>query len=186
MKKYNCNDYFQYLYRSSLSTEIRDNRKSQIIECEHKFVLLKEGGWNSCGGFHSSDYEYEDDIVECVSCGLTNKYKDLECSLGHGVLSSLFPYSYTSVETLEFDVYSKDKDIELISDLVIDSRHTPLLYRIAKKMFPEEIDKILVEVMFRLNEIENIEEKMNMNTVDDAKDLMDRFYSLRGNVLVKK
>ena len=45
-------------------------REEQIRRCPHCFALIKKGYWS--GGFHSSDYEYIDDVIECVRCGLTN------------------------------------------------------------------------------------------------------------------
>ena len=44
MLKYNCNDYFQYLYRSSFNrgeVQFREEGKKQIRGCNHEFILLK-------------------------------------------------------------------------------------------------------------------------------------------------
>ena len=181
MYKYNCNDYFQYLYRSNFNPKIKFYRERDISCCEHKFIRLKSGGWSSCGGFHSSDYEYEDDVVECICCGLTNKYKTLEMEL-----QNKNSFGWKTIETELFDLYIKEHKISFISDIVIDSTHLPLLYRVAKKMFYDGDDLTLVSVMFKLNSLETWDERRRLNSVDDAYCLMERFKNETAKVLQKK
>lgn len=178
MLKYNCNDYFQYLYRSSFNrgeAQFREERKKQIRECNHEFVLLKEGGW--CGGFNSSDYEYDYNIIECVHCGVTNKYEELEFFIRH---NPIFPWMKSSVETEEFKLifnkpYSDRYDVNLISSQVIDSKHAKILYDVAKKIYPYASNEKIIDIMYKLNLLETDSEKMNLNTVEDAKELIIRY-----------
>lgn len=180
MLKYNCNDYFQYLYRSSFNrgeAQFREERKKQIRKCNHEFVLLKEGGW--CGGFNSSDYEYDYNIIECVHCGVTNKYEELEQILREEQVS-IFPKIKLSVETEEFNSifnkpYSDRYDVNLISSQVIDSKHAKILYDVAKKIYPYASNEKIIDIMYNLNLLETDSEKMNLNTVEDTKELIIRY-----------
>lgn len=193
MLKYNCNDYFQYLYRSSFNREeaqFREERKKQIRGCNHEFVLLKEGGWNNCGGFDSTDYVYDYNVIECVHCGVTNKYKELEQILREEQVS-IFPKIKLSVETEEFNLifnkpYSDRFDVNLISSRVIDSNHVKILYDVAKKIYPYESNQKIVDIMHKLSLLETNSEKMNLNSVEDAKDLIIRYYTFMIQILKKQ
>lgn len=190
MLKYNCNDYWQYLYRSSFSTfrtsfgeleKFREERRKQIRACNHEFVLLKEGGWDSCGGFDSTDYEYDYNIVECVHCGVTNKYKHTEEAMEITPESGIiYPGIRKSVETVEFDSifgreYSDKYDVNLISALVIDSKHAKLLYDIAKQINPLADNEKLVKIMHTLNLMETEDEKYKLNTIEESRELIIRY-----------
>lgn len=63
------------------------NKEKRIRSCKHCFALIKEGEW--IGGFHSSDYEYDEAIIECIKCGLTNKNKKLYYSLKYRYLNPI-------------------------------------------------------------------------------------------------
>lgn len=190
MLKYNCNDYFQYLYRSSFDREkehFREERKKQIRECNHEFILLKKGGWNNCGGFDSSDYVYEYNVIECVHCGVTNKYEELEQILREEQLS-IFPKIKLSVETEEFNLifkksYSDKFDVNLISSQVIDSKHAKILYDVANKIYPYVSNERIVDIMYKLGLLETNSEKMNLNSVEEAKNLIIRYCTFMNHVL---
>lgn len=190
MLKYNCNDYFQYLYRSSFDREkehFREERKKQIRGCNHEFVLLKEGGWNNCGGFDSSDYVYDYNVIECVHCGVTNKYEELEQILREDQVS-IFPKIKLSVETEEFNLifnkpYSDKFDVNLISSQVIDSKHVKILYDVVKKIYPYASNQKTVDIMYKLNLLETNSEKMNLNTVEDSENLIIRYCTFMNQVL---
>lgn len=190
MLKYNCNDYFQYLYRSCFNrgeVQFREERKKQIRGCNHEFILLKEGGWNNCGGFDSSDYVYEYNVIECVHCGVTNKYEELEKILREDQVS-IFPKIKLSVETEEFNLifnkpYSDKFDVNLISSQVVDSKHAKILYNVAKEIYPYASNEKIVDIMHMLSLLETNSEKMNLNTVGDAKDLIIRYCIFMNQVL---
>ena len=190
MLKYNCNDYFQYLYRSSFDRQkehFREERKKQIRGCNHEFVLLKESGWNNCGGFDSSDYVYDYNVIECVHCGVTNKYEELEQILREDQVS-IFPKIKLSVETEEFNLifnkpYSDKFDVNLISSQVIDSKHAKIFYDVVKKIYPYASNEKIVDIMHMLSLLETNSEKMHLNSVEDAKDLIIRYCTFMNHVL---
>ena len=190
MLKYNCNDYFQYLYRSSFNrgeAQFREERKKQIRGCNHEFVLLKEGGWDNCGGFDSSDYVYDYNAIECVHCGVTNKYEELEQILREEQVS-IFPKIKLSVETEEFNLifdkpYSDRNDVNLISSRVIDSKHAKILYDVAKKIYPYASNEKIVDIMYKISLLETNSEKMNLNTVEDVKELIIRYCTFMTQIL---
>ena len=70
-------------------------------ECNHLFVKLKDGYWT--GGCHSSDCEYTPSIVECVHCGLTNKFSKMITTYGHKL--EWDSYWYYKVKNDAFDDY---------------------------------------------------------------------------------
>ncbi len=109
-------------------------REEQIRRCPHCFALIKKGYWS--GGFHSSDYEYIDDVIECVRCGLTNKnmqYESRYSSLwGISIESTLFreivyDHSYSRIP---FDI---DK-LNMLSKEEIGTREPRKLWYIAKEV----------------------------------------------------
>lgn len=194
----NKNDYFQYLYRTTAYSLVNNNlvkeylnkRRTEMRKCNHQFVLLQKGGWNNCGGFDSTDYEYEHNIVECVHCGLTNKYKDIECIVHSpsGGISYTSSQIGISVETQEFDSYfandySDKYDVNLISTRIINSKHAVLLYEIAKTICPPKDNEKLVEIMYKLSLLETSSEKRNLNTLEDAKELIIRYCFFMNKVL---
>ena len=215
--EYNCNDYFQYLIRGSAVLTrfekdveaFRENRRQQMRRCNHEFILLKEGCWHNGMGFNSSDYVYEHNTIECVHCGLTNKYKKIEDTLMEmNESESIFSLKKIkpAVESEEFNLYftKKDKvrtpfgigysdkfDVKLISKKIINSTHAPLLYHIARTIDINADNDRLIEIMLKLIELENDKEKMNLNTLEDAKSLISRYYDFinqktDGKKLVKK
>ena len=190
MLTFNKNDYFQYLYRTTAYSlgnnvdqkEYINKRRTEIRKCNHQFVLLQKGGWDNCGGFDSTDYEYEHHIVECIHCGLTNKYKKIEDIIHAPSGGIAFTSSQigTSVETQEFDSYfSKDYsdkyDLNIISPIIINSKHIGLLCSIAKRINPLVDEEQLVEMMYILNMLETNKEKVTLNTIEEAKELIDRY-----------
>lgn len=83
------NDMFaQYIRacKSYPSKKLQEARRKEVESCNHEFVLLQPA--NYVGACNSSDCVFEDPIVECVHCGLTNKfidfYKDMK-SIGFTV-----------------------------------------------------------------------------------------------------
>jgi hypothetical protein len=71
-------DYIEALKRSAYYLFFDEYKKlgHRINKlCNHLFVKLREG--YTVPGFHSSDYEYEEPIIYCVHCGLTNWYRGM-------------------------------------------------------------------------------------------------------------
>ncbi len=109
-------------------------REKQIRNCKHCFALIKEGGWS--GGFHSSDYEYDEDIIECVKCGLTNKNIEIEKRYSHifrpSIESKLFPelvynHKYSRVPFML-------QDLNMLSNKEIGTKEPRKLWYIAKEV----------------------------------------------------
>ena len=163
-----------------VSQEEEEKRINEIRNCNHLFVKLRD--------FDTSTYEGLDlSVVECVHCGVTNKYKDLEYVMGKYrrsldlyVLNKLH---YTNVEYNETTIESrlmdeiKDRGVKLnmMSDNVIRTFHPGVLYQIAKMIYPEASNERLFEIMQELNKLETPEEKNKLNTLNDATDLILRY-----------
>ena len=155
-------------------------RINEIENCNHLFVKLRD--------FDLSLYDNLDlSIIECVHCGVTNKYQNLERvlqkyrkSLDIYMLSKLH---YTSVDyketTIETEMMNKIKDngkkINMMSNEIIRSLHPGVLYQIAIMIKPNGSNEELFEIMQRLNELETSEEKNKLNSIEDATDLINRY-----------
>ena len=61
----------------SMSEEEKAERKAQMQSCNHLFVKIMEGK-HYYYGFHSADYTSTFDEIECLCCGMTNKFKFYE------------------------------------------------------------------------------------------------------------
>ena len=155
-----------------------EQREIQIRNCKHCFALIKRGGWS--GGFHSSDYEYDEDLIECVKCGLTNKNHDYEYRY-----SSMFRSSIESKLFSEL-VYTHDysevpfilKDLNMLSEKEIGTREPRKLWYIAKEVelsldidspecYPLIFDKI--QELIKLAE----ENKIYVLNIENCYKLMD-------------
>lgn len=93
-----------------------------------------------------------------------------------------------SVETEEFNLifnkpYSDKFDVNLISSQVIDSKHAKIFYDVANKIYPYASNEKIVDIMHMLSLLETNSEKMNLNTVGDAKDLIIRYCIFMNQVL---
>lgn len=174
-----------------LSLEEEQERINEIRNCKHLFVKLRERDY--------SIYTPKDiPIIECVHCGVTNKYVNLEYTLNKFSRSRdyyvLNVYHYTDVEynecTIETQMmneicYNKE-DIRLMSNEIVRTDHPSVLYDIAKILYPEADNEELVQVMQKLNKLETQEEKLKLSTIFDAKELIDRYVSEEEKVLKKE
>lgn len=163
-----------------VSKEEEEKRINEINGCEHLFVKLRD--------YDTSYYDNLDlSVVECVHCGVTNKYRDLERvmqkyrrSLDYYVLTK---WHYTNVEynetTIETMMMNKIKDennkLNMMSNEVLRSFHPGVLYQIAKSINPEADNTELFEVMKKLNELETFEERNKLNNLEDATSLIERY-----------
>lgn len=164
-------------------------RIDEIKNCNHLFVKLRD--------FDTSTYEGLDlSIVECVHCGVTNKFKELERVM-RKYPKSLDLYMrnrlhYIDVDYNEETIESKLMDeiknsnpiLNLMSDEVIRTFHPGLLYRLANIINPTADDKELFDIMKELNNLETTEERNKLNNENDAIELIDR-YSEKVKVLKK-
>ena len=180
------NDNFAQCFRS-LSNGYTDKRKEEIINCNHLFFKLKEKQY--VGSFHSSDCEDEPSILECVHCGLTNKFEPIE-----RVLKKYKRLPYKSLETIMFhQLYQgawqrggkrfDDSIFNLISDVVITTNQAGLLYKLALKINPEGSNEELFNIMNTLNELETDLEKWKLSKVEQCDGLIDRYKKRKIKVL---
>ena len=183
-------NWHQYYQSCGLTLVEKEKRRDEVLHCEHKFVLLKRGGWT--GGFHSSDYEYQPNLVECVHCGLTNKFVKME-EINNNIYGEK-KYSFENELFLECFAGSygykgrfNENDIRLISSVSIDSCHIRTLYKLAKRIYPEGLDKDLFDIMLVLDGLETEEEKIGLECIRGEEALLDRYKNkCLGDVLVKK
>ena len=166
-------------------------RKEEMEKCNHLFVLLKKG--EVVGGFHSSDYYYDQNIVECVHCGLTNKFIKIEERFlepgSNYTHNTLFPshYNERTLETGMFleifkDAYRRggkafdESVINLISKEPLYTTHSGFLYKMALTINPNGSYEELFQIMKELWQIETREEKLQLLTLDKAEELIKRYY----------
>lgn len=158
INKRNPNDYVGIIYERFIATKEQVKiRKEQIRKCEHKFVKL------------------QDDIYECLLCGVTNKFREVETQISKSIIS-------LNLVTIETEMYKELTEIEgstdrinLISKIAINSKHARLLYEIAKLVEPNLPDEEIAKVMYILNELQNEEEKNNLASIDEAKLLIAKY-----------
>ena len=111
-----------------------EQQERRIRNCKHCFALIKEGEW-WCG-FHSSDSEYEEPVIECVKCGLTNKdkrlYKKLSFRFREPPKSRLFGeivYNHKH-SRVPFAI----EDLNMLSMEKIGTRVPQIFYSMAKEV----------------------------------------------------
>ena len=172
-----------------VSDEERENRIKEINSCHHLFVKLRE---------RPELEEYHDSVVvECVYCGVTNKYNDLEKtlvkyrhSLEYYLLNKFhnvnIEYNDSTIESQMMEEIKKDNQkLNMLSNGIIRSFHPGLLFQLAKKICPNGTNEEIFEIMQELNELETTKEKNQLCFIDDADELVERFYENKGRVLKK-
>lgn len=207
LRKLPVNDTFgQCLRKLRIYPEnITEKRREEMKNCEHLFVVLKKG--QETFGFHSSDYTKEADAVECVHCGLTNKFKALEFLLSEnyneftksfsGMIPSFTRYNKRTLESEMFDkIFEKfytrgmksfnNSRLNLISDEVLYTEHPGLLYKLALLINSEGNNKDIFEIMKKLHSIENEQERIRLYSIDQAQELLNRYYTSIPKTLVKR
>lgn len=180
---------YYYMYSKSERKFIkrREERENEIKKCNHLFLILKNKEY--VGGFHSSDCGYEPSILECVHCGLTNKFEyleettDVDLYLYHirdhnqmfhtietNLLHKLYPDAWKrGGKSFDNSVFN------LISDGVIATHHAGLLYKLALIINPQGTNEELFNIMSELSELETDLEKFKLNTIEQCADLLDRY-----------
>lgn len=192
------NDNYSQCIRKMIKDDIKHTEKriEEFKQCKHMFVKLKEGEkyWL---GYHSSEYYYEPCKVECVHCGLTNKFIDIERSLYDSEILISCLYNKNTIETQYFYKFFKNAFIRggksfnecvfhLISREVLPTCHPQLLYNLALYINPYGKKKELFEIMKKLHELETEEEKIRLQSEEQAIALVDRYYTSKSKCLVLK
>ena len=166
-------------------------RIKEIRNCNHLFVKLRE---NEKSIYSSHDIP----TIECVHCGVTNKYVDLEYTLNKFPKSLeyyvLTRFHHTNIEynecTIETEMmneicYNKES-ISLMSDKIVRTLHPSVLYHIAKLLYPDDDNEKLITVMQKLSDLETPEERNGLCSIFDAKELIDRYNKEEEKTLKKE
>lgn len=185
------------------SNEIIKKRRDEIGSCNHLFVKLREG--KEIYGCHSTDYYKRVCEVECVHCGLTNKFIKIEELLDSeylmfsksfiGMIPTLTSYSRKTLESEMFEETFKnsyirggksfnESDINLISEECLTTCHPRILHNLAKQISQLGTNEELFKIMKELNLLETPKEKVSLQTIDQALPLLDRYYFSRPKNLV--
>lgn len=199
-------EFGQYMRKLRITpTKITQKRQEEIRNCNHLFVKLRQG--EEVFGCHSTDYYKGANEVECVHCGLTNRFNRIEEVLDseyiefsksfRGMIPSLTGYNKKTLESQMFEEVFKDSyfrggksfnnlDINLISEECLQTCHTGLLYSIALQINPLGNSEELFEIMKQLHSLENTQEKIRLQTEEQAISLLDRYYTSKPKCLVLK
>lgn len=185
--------------------EITEARKEEIRKCNHLFVKLRNG--EESYGCHSTDYYQEANEVECVYCGLTNRFNTIESILEpdyieyyktfRGTLPSPTRYNKKTLESEMFEEIFKNSyfrsgksfnnsSLNLISEECLLTYHPGLLYRLALQISPLGNSEELFEIMKQLHSLETPQEKIRLQTEEQAISLLDRYYNSKPKSLVLK
>ena len=181
------NDMMAQVSRKLIKTSPFEEEKriNEIRCCNHLFVKLRE--------FDTPVYDNMDlTIVECVHCGVTNKYKDLEHVMSKFRKSfDLYvqqrlhytdvDYNDVTIETRMIDeIMNTNPNLNMMSDEIIRTIHPGVLYQIAKEINPDADNEELFEIMKDLHRLETNEERNKLNSVSEATDLIKRYKEEKG------
>lgn len=185
--------------------EITIKREEEIKKCNHLFIKLRPG--EEVWGFHSSDYYMGAHEVECVHCGLTNRFEKLESMLSNqyieyfqtfrGIIPSTTRYNRKTLESKLFkEIFQhsyfrggkefNNRDINLISDETLLTYHPGLLYHLALQINPQGDNEELFNIMKKLHQLETFQEKIRLQTEEQAISLLERYYDFKPKSLIRK
>lgn len=207
LRKLPLNDEFAQCMRKLrvASEEIIEKRKIEMRNCNHLFVLLRKG--EEIYGCHSTDYYKGANEVECVHCGLTNRFNRIELVLDsdyieyskrfRGMIVSQTKYNRKTLESEMFEEIFKNlyyrsgksfnnSSLNLISNECLLTNHPRLLYQLALKINPLAEDAKIFEIMKALHFLENSQERIRLQSEEHATSLISRYYTLKPKSLVKK
>ena len=169
----------EFIATTSLYIQVRKTEE-KMLKCKHLFVKIKEK--ESFSGFHSSDYEQDPSLVECVHCGLTNRYlleNDFyrENSYLYSSAEKYYMFINNRIIRMKYNKgYTRGgKTFNMISQEELKTSHPDKLYYMAKQIKPEGKNKELFAIMKKINyEIETLEEK-RMLTAVQMEDIIERY-----------
>ena len=207
LKQLPLNDEFAQCMRKLriVPNEILEKRQEEIKQCHHLFVKLRKGK-RTCG-CHSTDYYQDADEVECVYCGLTNRFNQIEIILEkqyieyfktfRGMLSSSTRYNKKTLESEMFEKIFKasylrggksfnNSDLNLISEECLLTYHPKILYQLALQINPTGSKEEMFEIMKTLHSLETSQERLRLQNIEQATELLDRYYNSEPKRLVKK
>lgn len=174
-------EYSQYIRSLNITTENAALKKEKMLSCRHLFVKIKERKSLLI------DETYSSIDIECIYCGLTNKYRLLE-DFFRIKQKAEFPYSNKTLETEVYEEIFKDIDlsiVNLISDEVLETHHPSLLYQLAKTINPSANPNELFTIMKELNDLETEQEKLRLKKYNQATLLLKRYQNTKTKILTK-
>ena len=162
------------------------NRKNAMLSCNHLFVKI---------GIDSNNQ----DIIECVHCGLTNKYLHMDDSMDYSELkkygenikdfininNAVFNRQYVVLQKMFGRVISF-RPKNMISDEVLPSRNVSLLYEASKMVNPSASNEELFQIMKELYDLETDEEKSGEIDVVYIMDLLERYRDTHENSRIRR
>lgn len=170
----------QYVRAGQSLTKAQElKRIEEIKACNHEFVIIKKGKY--IGAFHSSDCGFESDTIECIHCGLTNKFiKMVESMRPHfsGLHDIYLSNKSEPFESMLFNGFLNNtdyEDINFISSDELASDYPKLLYDIAVSINPEADSQELFFIMEELNDLQTRTERLKTCTLKDAEPLIIRY-----------
>ena len=164
------------------SDEDEQKRINEINNCNHLFVKLRDYDKTEFSNINLTVYE-------CVHCGVTNKFMDLETTIPkyrksakYFILTKLhytdFEFKNITNESIMMNGISIDYiNNNLMSDKVLRSLHPGILYDIARLINEDATNEELFDIMEELHNLETIEERKKLNTIFDAKELIERYFN---------
>ena len=186
-------------------TKFTQKRQEEMRNCNHLFVKLRE--CEEVFGFHSTEYYIGAHEVECVHCGLTNRFNRIEELLDseyievsksfRGMIPSLTKYNKKTLESQIFEETFEDSyfrggksftnsDMNLISEECLQTCHPGLLFHLALQINPLGDNEKMFEIMKKLHQLETFSEKIRLQTKEQAVSLLERYYDSKNKSLVLK
>lgn len=207
LRKLPLNDEFAQCMRKLriYPSEITERRKEEIQRCNHLFILLRKG--EEAYGCHSTDYYKDADEVECIYCGLTNRFNKIEYILDkdyneysktfRGMPPSITRYNKRTVESELFKEIFKNSyyrggksfnnfSLNLISEECLLTYHPRLLYKLAIQINPVGNNQEIFEIMKQLHLLETNQEKIRLQTSGQATELLNRYFISKTKCLTLK
>lgn len=170
------NDPFaQYIRSLNTTPENANIKREKMLSCNHLFVKLKR---------EQKEYQILSE-VECVHCGLTNKYHSLENFFRIKQMAS-DQYKERTLESILFDEIMNIPNLNLISDEVIETNHPGLLYQLALTINPEANQDELFTIMNTLHNLENEQERLHLRRPEQSSALLKRYKSATSKTLKRK
>ena len=177
-----------------LKEEEKTRREKEMKNCDHLFVKLRD---------FRDDYDFMDPdpskrplLIQCVHCGLTNKFREFDSrsnfTIETKVFNDLFGYCYHKYMGPYYGFYLRDDKIPYLSQEPIETYHPGLLFDIAREIDlsldytnPYDREK-LFNIMKELAELETLEEQECLSNIYEATDLIERYRRLHGKNSITK
>lgn len=180
-KKWRLNDTFAQYWRNikPMSEDIAKRKMENMKCCNHLFVYLN--GLDIYGSKNTM-------TVECVHCGITNKFLQLEEFFNSN--SRINPFSLPkNTKTLQSEMFMQmlkqnhcqndqsfnEIGLKFMSEEILPTYHPGLLYQLALQIkFDASIEETF-DVMKQLHALETNIEVLHLQTLEQANDLFIRY-----------